>query len=239
VQRRVLAQEEILQKLSSSLEWAEEKLRSKGLHHRTKDPDKIEIKRDQVKERLRHHSAKYDIESFDNSVHSILKLSPKSGELLKKFDYIETGGLPLTMANAMEFKIDNLRRIIEMLEEDQQLNSFFPIEKFRSKNVSFDSKTSTISYMYTDYPLKKDAKFLVDYLWGKRAKLLSSEEIVHKATPIKEETILYQVGISGKILKGVIDNFNEQCRNKNIPAKIRTKARKIWIEVIDQIPARK
>jgi len=232
-----LSQEDILEKLKAAHKRADQQLRYKKLHLRTKNPSLLVDNKKMVTEKLRHSLAKYDMASFDREVQRLLGLSPNKTELLASFDYISTGSSPLTMANAMESKMHNLQKIITMLERDG-IENYFPKNSFGSKNVCFDKNTSIISYLHNEYPLKKDAKFLIDYLWGKRERTYSSGDPTHKSLKTKESTILYRVGVSGKSLKAIIDNFNDQCNKKDIPAKIRRKSEKVWLEVSDQIPTR-
>lgn len=144
-----------------------------------------------------------------------------------------------THANILEQRLKNLDSIIKLIESSP--DKYKPESLAPTHDVRYSKTTGLIQQGLSSFPLKGDAKRLVDYLWGKRGIDFRDRSTSAPGRPLTPRSVIANCGILENKLTNVIDNFNSQMKKENhkIDAHIRREGGLIQLLIFNERPTSK
>lgn len=216
-----------------------ERLYELGLHIRVRELASIQDKRERTREKLRHARVRYDLEGLNDGVRRLLRGVTNGDRLLDIYNVVDLKLEDRTHANILEQRLKNIDSIIELIEKDP--NKYATDNLALTNDVQYSSSTGIIQQGLSSFPVKGDAKKLLDYLWGKRKILYRDRSTSKFGRPVRLRSVIVNCDILENKLTNVIDNFNNQMRKEKhkIYARIVRKNGLVQLEVHNEHPASK
>lgn len=210
-----------------------------GLHIRVRNLESIQGKLELSHEKLRHARIQYDLERLNEDVRRLLKRVANGDRLLDIYNAVDLRLENKTPANILEQRIKNIDSIIDLIKDNpsKYVSGSLPI----TRDVRYSKTTGVIQQGSSSFPVKDDAKKLINYLWGKRKVDFRDKSTSRPGRRLTIHSVVLNCGIIEKKLTNVIDNFNQQMKKDGhrIDAHVRRKDGLIQLETLNEQPASK